>query len=175
MQAEVLCAAPILSFFSPARTLNTSNSLVWLRAMPPPDGVEKAYGLELHLSDPVRVRRVARGGVAAKAGVRLNDALETIGGIDVRGAATDFIYALLQVRQCGKRNNCPWYDRDVDRSERCFMLLQRECEGLVSRLRCAHGPHRTLNHACASPFWCILKLQQSEGRVSMSVFPYNAT
>lgn len=65
--------------------------------MPRVAGVEEAYGVELYEGSPVKVRRVARGGVAAKAGVRIGDTIEAVDGIDVRAASVDFVYALLQV------------------------------------------------------------------------------
>lgn len=136
--------------------------------MPPPGGVEKAYGLELHLSDPVRVRRVARGGVAAKAGVRLNDALETVGGIDVRGAATDFIYALLQVRQHRERERVIVVRRDCGPFREVYDFGPTIS---AARIRWVTIPHP--NHICAS--LGFRHIQQSDGRVCISVFPYNAT
>ena len=58
--------------------------------------MEDAYGMKLRQAGPARVRRVTRGGWRpVKAGVRINDAVGTIGGINVRSAATDFVYALL--------------------------------------------------------------------------------
>lgn len=123
--------------------------------MPPPGGVEKAYGLELHLSDPVRVRRVARGGVAAKAGVRLNDALETVGGIDVRGAATDFIYALLQVRRQRERERVIVVRQDCGSfKEGVGFWPNDKCGVMFSRLRWVTVTVSHPNHMiCASLFW----------------------
>lgn len=66
--------------------------------MPTVADVQEAFGLELAGDAPVLVHRVARGGLAGMQGLRMNDVLESVNGVDVREAAHDFVYALLQVR-----------------------------------------------------------------------------